>query len=311
MEQSATILEIAKALSKMQGEMKSVPKDSTNPFFKMRYASIDAVWDTIRKPLSANGLSVIQTTYEQEGKIFLETMLLHTSGEWFKGYLPINAIKSDPQAIGSAITYARRYSLSAILGVSADDDDDGEEATGHGKDANKQVSQKVVDEINKGESAKEHYCLEHKTEFFMRGKMKSFAHPIKDAGGKDTGEWCHEPTAEHKEKHFDQKDKEPEKTLDGLDDNTTQTLQEGQGTAPPAKTVVGEKQVEINTSGILALMSDARFPIKTLVSYVNSSSMKVSPKIKPDATLKELWTVLTIEQRQHVADYLELKAKNK
>jgi hypothetical protein len=131
MEQSQSIIELAKALSKMQGELTSVPKSSTNPFFKSKYADLDAVWDTIRKPLSSNGLSVIQTTYDQNDKIYLETMLLHTSGEWVKSYLPINAKESSPQAIGSAITYARRYAMSAMLGVSADEDDDAEGTTNH------------------------------------------------------------------------------------------------------------------------------------------------------------------------------------
>jgi hypothetical protein len=131
MQKSETIVELAKSLSKFQGDMKSVPKDSTNPFFKMKYASIDAIWDIVRKPLSSNGLSLIQTTYEQNDKIYLETTLLHSSGEWIETYMPINATKQDPQTIGSAITYARRYSMSAILGVSADSDDDAESATSH------------------------------------------------------------------------------------------------------------------------------------------------------------------------------------
>ncbi len=130
MQRSETITELAKALSKFQGAMKSVPKDSTNPFFKNRYASLDAIWDTIRKPLADSGLAVIQAPYEQDGNIYIETTLLHMSGEWVQGDQPINAKATDPQSIGSAMTYARRYSLSAILGVSSDDDEDGNAASG-------------------------------------------------------------------------------------------------------------------------------------------------------------------------------------
>ncbi len=179
MDKSDSITELAKALSKMQGVLKSVPKDSANPFFKSKYASLDAIWETVRAPLTDNGLSIIQTTFGE--RIILETTLLHSSGEWVRSYLPINAAKTDPQGIGSALTYARRYSLAAILGVSADEDDDGEATTNH----NPKVEPKQTAET------KEHWCKEHNTAFFMRGKMKSYAHPIGD-----TGEWCHE----HKDK---------------------------------------------------------------------------------------------------------------
>ncbi len=137
MEQSTTITELAKALSKMQGELKSVPKDSSNSFYKMRYASLDAIWEVCRKPLTDNGLSIIQTPLEVEGKTYLETMILHSSGEWILAKLAINALKQEPQSIGSAITYARRYTLSAMLGISAEDDDDAETASGRGQKPNK------------------------------------------------------------------------------------------------------------------------------------------------------------------------------
>ncbi len=177
MDKSDSITELAKALSKMQGVLKSVPKDSANPFFKSKYASLDAIWETVRAPLTDNGLSIIQTTFGE--RIILETTLLHSSGEWVRSYLPINAAKTDPQGIGSALTYARRYSLAAILGVSADEDDDGEATTNH----NPKVEPKQTAET------KEHWCKEHNTAFFMRGKMKSYAHPIEG-----TKEWCYEPT---------------------------------------------------------------------------------------------------------------------
>jgi len=117
--------------------MKSVPKTSVNPFFNSKYATLDAVWETIRKPLSDNGLSVAQTIALVEGEISLETTLFHTSGQWIQSSLPINAKTNEPQVVGSAITYARKYSVSAILGISSDDDDDAEHAMARDNPASK------------------------------------------------------------------------------------------------------------------------------------------------------------------------------
>jgi hypothetical protein len=190
METSNTMIELAKALSKMQGALKSVPKSSTNPFFKAKYADLDAVWDTVRKPLTDNGLSVIQTTYDQNEKIYLETMLLHTSGEWIRSCLPINAKEQNPQAIGSAITYARRYAISAILGVSADEDDDAEGTTDH---------KPAKPTENPGE-LKAHWCPIHNVAFKEMkgkdGKQKWYSHKAGD-------EWCNEKKADLPEGNFE------------------------------------------------------------------------------------------------------------
>jgi hypothetical protein len=126
---SESTKEIATALSNFQGKMTAVKKDATNPFYKSKYASLDTIWETIRKPLSENGLSVAQTMNLIESNSVLETTLYHTSGEWISGTQLVNPVKNDPQGLGSAITYARRYSLSAILGLVSDDDDDANTAT--------------------------------------------------------------------------------------------------------------------------------------------------------------------------------------
>jgi len=121
---SDTISELAKALSIFQGKMVAVKKDGINPFFKSKYATLDVIWETIRKPLSDNGLSIVQTIELQDDASTLNTTLLHTSGEWITGAMRLNPVKDDPQGLGSAISYARRYSLSAMLGIVADEDDD-------------------------------------------------------------------------------------------------------------------------------------------------------------------------------------------
>ena len=129
MNKSESITALTKALNTFQGKLTSVKKDAVNPFYKSKYATLDTIWETIRKPLSENGLAVTQTMGIQDGKSILETTLYHTSGEWISGIQLVNPVKDDPQALGSAISYARRYSLSAILGIVSDEDDDGNVAT--------------------------------------------------------------------------------------------------------------------------------------------------------------------------------------
>ena len=130
MQKSETIVELVKALNIFQGKLKAVKKDAINPFFRAHYATLDAIWEAIREPLSANGLALTQTLGQSsDGKTLLDTTLLHTSGEWISGSMPINPVKDDPQGLGSAISYARRYSLCAMLGVVADEDDDANTAT--------------------------------------------------------------------------------------------------------------------------------------------------------------------------------------
>jgi hypothetical protein len=129
MNQSEHINELASALSKAQGEMEAAIKDSSNPFFKSKYADLNSIWSACRLPLSKNGLAVIQTIDQNEsGQLVLITLLCHCSGQWIRSRAPIITQKHDPQSIGSAITYFKRYSLSAIVGVSTDEDDDGEGA---------------------------------------------------------------------------------------------------------------------------------------------------------------------------------------
>jgi hypothetical protein len=127
---SAEIGELAKALAAAQGEMTSAAKDATNPHFKSRYATLASVWEAIRKPLTANGLSVSQILETEPGGVAVRTMLLHASGQWLASryVMPVGE-RLTPQAMGSAITYARRYALSAIVGIAPDDDDDGNSAT--------------------------------------------------------------------------------------------------------------------------------------------------------------------------------------
>lgn len=127
MNKSETIGKLAAALVKAQSEIKFATKDSNNPFFKSKYADLPAVIDAIKPALNKHGISFLQVIMDMG----VETVLLHESGEFISGVTPIVVVKAnDPQAVGSAITYAKRYGLQAIVGVPADIDDDGEAAMG-------------------------------------------------------------------------------------------------------------------------------------------------------------------------------------
>lgn len=124
MNKSESIKELAAALAKAQGEIKGALKDSANPFFKSKYADLSSVVEAIRDPLAANGLSYVQIAHDAENSAKIETVILHSSGEWFScGWVSVPVSKADAQGFGSAMTYARRYSLSAAFGVAPEDDD--------------------------------------------------------------------------------------------------------------------------------------------------------------------------------------------
>lgn len=124
---SPEIGQLLEALSKAQAIMRGALEDSSNPYFKSNYADLTSVWEACREPLTKNGLSVIQTIQVVNGASCLVSILGHLSGQWIKSVLPINPSKPDIQALGSAITYCRRYALSALVGV-CPVDDDGEQA---------------------------------------------------------------------------------------------------------------------------------------------------------------------------------------
>jgi len=121
---SESVKELATALAKAQGEIKGALKDSANPFFKSKYADLSSVVEAIRAPLASNGLSYVQIAHDSENGAKIETLILHSSGEWLScGSVSVPVSKADAQGFGSAMTYARRYSLSAAFGVAPEDDD--------------------------------------------------------------------------------------------------------------------------------------------------------------------------------------------
>lgn len=129
MKASDSIKEIAAALSRAQAVMAGAKRDSTNPAYRSKYADLASVWEACREALTKNGIAVVQMTrVSNDDEVIVETRLLHSSGEWIEGELSVPVTKADAHGYGSALTYARRYSLAAAVGV-APEDDDGQAAT--------------------------------------------------------------------------------------------------------------------------------------------------------------------------------------
>lgn len=156
MEKSESIKELVTALSKVQSVLQTAHKSTKNPFFHSNYADLRAIWDVAKQPLTNNGLSIVQIPEIEGENIILLTMLAHISGEYIISRYKVNPMRQvkdkgweksdDPQSIGSAITYARRYALCAMVGiVTEEEDDDGESAMGRGKKNGEQKGA-IIDE---------------------------------------------------------------------------------------------------------------------------------------------------------------------
>ncbi len=135
MTSSETTATLCAALVAAQAGLKPIAKDGKNPAFRSRYATLDGIMETVRPALAAHGLAVVQGVVHPEtgegGRlvgIMLETRLLHTSGEWLASVVPVPVAKGDAHGLGSALSYGRRYGISALLALSTDEDDDGNAA---------------------------------------------------------------------------------------------------------------------------------------------------------------------------------------
>ena len=124
MKTSESINEISTALSKAQGIMGNPVFNKVNPHFKSQYADLSSVLNAVRPALSANGISIMQMTSIEEAGVILYTRFTHSSGQWIQSVYPVTS-SSKHQDIASALTYAKRLSLSAMAGVAGEEDDDG------------------------------------------------------------------------------------------------------------------------------------------------------------------------------------------
>ena len=122
--------ELALALAKAQGEIKPAPKDADNPYFKSKYSSLPAVREAMQEAFARHGLSVVQMPMVKDNQLQLRTVLLHESGQWLDcGTLAADVDLANPQKVGSAVTYFRRYALAAISQCVSDEDDDANAAS--------------------------------------------------------------------------------------------------------------------------------------------------------------------------------------
>lgn len=131
-ETSVETAKLDEALAKAQGEIEAATKDSNNPAFKSRYADLTSVWQAARPALAKHGISVTQwPIHADDNRLHIVTRIAF-KGEWIRAHFSLPVTKQDAQGYGSATTYAKRYSLAAALGVVADEDDDGNAASGRG-----------------------------------------------------------------------------------------------------------------------------------------------------------------------------------
>lgn len=286
MERSDSIKELTAALAKAQSaflpvkqtEKVDYPTASGRKSYK--YAPLSNVLDACRKALSDNGLAIMQPTKMSsshliEGEhLVVETLLAHSSGEWIKSEISIEAKAKDPQSIGSALTYARRYALSALLGIASEEDDDaggavGKESEGQGK-------------------SEEHWCYKHNTAFVRRagvGKAGWWSHKTADG-------WCNED----KEK----KTKEAEKLKNQIYEpskssavSTTETKTE----IDPTRWSESGKDPEspgINIDDIILQMKEIPFSIPDAMKWFKEE-LKIDVSGK---TFKQVIAKLTREQQE-------------
>lgn len=124
MNASNTVKELAAAMAKARPLIEGAKKDKNNPAFKSKYADLSSVSEAIAGPIAQHGLSYVQVSHDRENAAVIETIILHSSGEWMGcGPVAVPVVKHDAHGYGSALTYARRYSLSAAFGVVPEDDD--------------------------------------------------------------------------------------------------------------------------------------------------------------------------------------------
>lgn len=139
-DRSDSINELAKALAECQKNIPTVKKSGKNPHFNSKYATLDDIIEAIRKPMADAGLSYMQLPLENGG---MQTIVMHQSGQWMRSTIRLQARDQSPQALGSVITYMRRYAISSMLGVASEEDDDGNEASKPGSAAPARTASKA------------------------------------------------------------------------------------------------------------------------------------------------------------------------
>ena len=169
MKMSDTISELLPALCKAQCDITTAKKDKTNPHLKNKYADLSSIQESCKAPLLKNGLMVIQDVSTEEASVSVCTRLIHTSGQWIEvGPLCVPLTKRDAQGIGSAITYGRRYSMSSMLCIITDDDDDANAAVSMGQNVSRfpKIEPKA-EKISEAQLKDLHYALSFCTKEYI------------------------------------------------------------------------------------------------------------------------------------------------
>jgi hypothetical protein len=190
MQTSQSIENISKAIIALNAELSNPKNTADNPFFKSKYAPLNEILNEVRPLLSKHGLAIIQNTMSIEDRIGIQTVIIHSSGESIASdILLLKADKDTAQGQGSAITYGRRYQVSAMLSIASEDDDDGNHASGNKPDPKKAVTPPVL----KGEKPKG-----NQTEFMAKlSKSKTEAHIQAALKVQDAFMWTTSEKAEH------------------------------------------------------------------------------------------------------------------
>ena len=180
MQRSESIGKLAAALAKAQKAIKGAPKDARNPHFNSRYADLATVVDACRDALADQEIAVIQSASADAQIVGLTTLLMHSSGEWIESDpLHVQVRDAAPQAIGSGLTYLRRYQLGAVVGI-APEDDDAEAAEG------RSVPRTVAKPIVSGPLATKPTTAPPLGSVAHPGATRSFSQPVQKPHGKPT-----------------------------------------------------------------------------------------------------------------------------
>jgi hypothetical protein len=174
---------LVKSLIKAQSEIKPVVKSKVNPIFNSKYADLATIDEAVKSALHANGLCVVQTTEMAGTTPVLETTLMHESGQWVSGQYPLLPVEQDPQALAATVTYARRIALSAILGVVADDDTDGNQTM------ERSVAAKTATARENGAEAEEIHAITFIPKVISERSGETNGKPWTQFGIKGNGEW--------------------------------------------------------------------------------------------------------------------------
>jgi hypothetical protein len=197
MPQSESVAKLAAALSAAQGEFGAIKKQQDNPFFKSKYADLSAVLEAVQPSLTKHELAVIQSPSTDADKktVSVETMLMHSSGEWKSSVFEMPVADWKAQGIGSVVTYLRRYSIGAVLNIAAEDDD-GNEASGRGEGSHQPQPNKPAPQSSAAPRQAQTKPAPKKTESVKPDPPK--AEPPKAEATKQEAEKKEEPTTPQK-----------------------------------------------------------------------------------------------------------------